>query len=57
MSTGAMLTVLIGSALALVLNWSALRNHALGRNQMLRMALIWAAVIAALTLIISQVKL
>lgn len=55
MSTGAILTVLIGSALALVLNWSALRNHQLGRDQLLKMALIWAAVIAVLTLIISQV--
>ena len=57
MSTGALLTVLVGSAMALVLNWSALRNHALGRNQMLRMALIWAAIIAALILIIGQVKI
>lgn len=57
MSTGALLTVLVGSAMALVLNWSALRNHALGRNQMLRMALIWAAIIAAVTLIIGQVKI
>ena len=57
MSTAAMITVLVGSAMALVINWNALRNHALGRNQMVRMALIWAAIIAALTLIISQVKL
>ncbi len=56
MSTGAILTLLIGSALALVLNWSALRNHALDRDQLLKMALIWAAAIAGLTLIISQVK-
>ncbi len=56
MSTGAILTLLIGSALALVLNWSALRNHALDRDQLLKMALIWAAAIAVLTLIISQVK-
>ena len=56
MSTGALVTVLAGSAMALVLNWNALRNHALGRNRMLQMALIWAAIIAALTLIISRVK-
>lgn len=57
MSTGALLTVLLSSAMALMLSGSALRNHALGRNQMLRMALIWAAIIAAVTLIISQVRL
>ena len=57
MSTGAMIAVVIGTVMVLMLNWRALRGHALGRDQMLKMAVIWAAIIAVLTLIISQVKL
>ena len=57
MSTGALLTAVIGTLMVLAINWNALRSHALGRNQMLKMAIIWAAIIAVLTLIISQVKL
>ena len=56
MSTGPMVAAVIGAAMVLTLNWRALRSHALGRDQMLKMALIWAAIIAVLTLIISQVK-
>ena len=56
MSTGAMLAAVIGTVMVLALNWNALRNHALGRDQMIRLALIWAAIIAVLTLVISQVK-
>ncbi len=56
MSTGAMVAAVIGAAMVLTLNWRALRSHALGRDQMLKMGLIWAAFIAVLTLIISQVK-
>ena len=57
MSTGAMVAGLIGAVMVLMLNWRALRSHALGRDQMFKMALIWAAIIGVLTLIISQVKL
>ena len=56
MSTGAMLAAVIGAVMVLALNWRALRSHALGRDQMLKMVLIWAAIIAVLTLVISQVK-
>ena len=56
MSTGAMLAAIIGAAMALTLAWRSLRSHELGRSKMLQTALIWAAIIAALTLIISQVK-
>ena len=52
MSTGTMLTALISAVMVLVINWRALLNHALGRNQMLKMALIWAAIIVVVTLII-----
>jgi len=55
MSTGAMVTAIIGAAMALVLAWNSMRSHQLGQNQMLKMALIWAAIIALLTLIISRV--
>lgn len=55
MSAGAMLAAVIGTAMVLLLNWRTLRNHALSRTQMLRMALIWGAVIAVLTVLISQV--
>ena len=55
MSTGAMIAVVIGTVMVLMLNWRALRGHALGRDQMFKTALIWAAIIAVLTLIISQV--
>ena len=57
MSTGAMVTALIGSAMALTLGWWSLRSHQLERSKMVKMALIWAAIIAALTLIISQLNL
>ena len=57
MSTGSMIAFVIGTVMVLMLNWRALRGHALGRDQMLKMAVIWAAIIAVLTLIISQVKL
>ena len=57
MSTGSMIAFVIGTVMVLMLNWRALRGHALGRDQMLKMALIWAAIIAVLTLIISQVNL
>ena len=56
MSTGAMLTTIIGAAMALTLSWRSLRSHQLGQSKMLQMALIWAGIIAVLTLIISQVK-
>ena len=54
MSTGAMLTAIIGSAMALTLSWRALRNHQLGQSKMLQMALIWVAIITVLTLVITQ---
>ena len=57
MSTGSMIAFVIGTVMVLMLNWRALRGHALGRDQMLKMAFIWAAIIAVLTLIISQVNL
>ena len=57
MSTGAMVAAIIGAAMALTLGWRSLRGHQLGQSRMLQMALIWAAIIAALTLIISQVKM
>ena len=57
MSTGSVIAFVIGTVMVLMLNWRALRGHALGRDQMLKMAVIWAAIIAVLTLIISQVKL
>ena len=56
MSTGATIATVIGAVMVLALNWNALRSHALDKNQLLKMALIWAAIIAALTLIISLVK-
>lgn len=56
MSTGLILTAVIGAAMALILNWNALRSHALGKNRLLNLALIWGAIIAVLTLVISQVK-
>ena len=56
MSTGAMVTAIIGAAMALTLGWRSLRSHQLGQSKMVQMALIWAAIIAGLTLIISQVK-
>ena len=56
MSTGAMIAGVIGAVMVLMLNWRALRSHALGRDQMIKLALIWAVIIAVLTLIISQVK-
>ena len=55
MSADAMVAAVIGTVMVLMLNWRALRNHALSRTQMLRMALIWGAVIAVLTVLISQV--
>ena len=56
MSTGAMVATMIGAVMVLALNWNALRSQALDRNQLVKMALIWAGIIAVLTLIISQVK-
>ena len=56
MSTGAMVTAIIGAAMALTLGWRSLRSHQLGQSKMLQMALIWAAIIAVLTLIISKVR-
>ena len=56
MSTGAMVATVIGAVMVLALNWNALRSQALDRNQLVKMALIWAGIIAVLTLIISQVK-
>ena len=56
MSTGAMVTAIIGAAMALTLGWRSLRSHQLGQSKMVQMAIIWAAIIAGLTLIISQVK-
>ena len=55
-STGAMVTAIIGAAMALTLGWQSLRSHELSRSRMVTMALIWAAIIAAVTLVISQVK-
>ena len=57
MSTGAMVMAIIGSAMALTLAWWSLRSQQLGQSKMFKMALIWAAIIAALTLIISQVSM
>ena len=57
MSAGAMVAAVIGTVMVLMLNWRALRNHALSRDQMLRMALIWGAIIAVLTVLISQVMM
>ena len=57
MSTGAMVAAIIGAAMALTLAWRSLRSHQLGQSKMLQMALIWGGIIAALTLIISQVKM
>ena len=56
MSTGTMIAAIIGAAMALTLSWQSLRSRQLGQRKMLQMALIWAGIIAALTLIISQVK-
>ena len=56
MSTGTMIAAIIGAAMALTLSWQSLRSRQLGSGKILRLALIWAAIIAALTLIISQVK-
>ncbi len=56
MTTGALLTAVIGTVMVLAINWNALRSHALGWNQLVKMALIWAAIIGVLTIIISQVK-
>ena len=56
MSTGLMVTAIIGAAMALTLAWQSLRSHELGRSKMIKMALIWAAIIAAVTLVISQIK-
>ena len=51
-----MVAAIVGAAMALTIGWRSLRSHQLGQSKMLKMALIWTAVIAALTLIISQVK-
>ena len=56
MSTGAILTAIIGSAMALLLSWRALRSHRLDQRKTIQMALIWGAIIVGLTLLISQVK-
>ena len=57
MSTGAMIAAIIGAAMALTLSWQSLRSRQLGSGKIVRLALIWAGIIAALTLIISQVKM
>jgi hypothetical protein len=57
MSTGFILTAIVGAAMALAINWRAMRSHALGNNQLLKLALIWVAIIAVLTLIIRQVRM
>ena len=56
MSTGTMIAAIIGAAMALTLSWQSLRSRQLGSGKILRLALIWAGIIAAMTLIISQVK-
>ena len=57
MSTGAIIAAVVGAAMALTLSWQSLRSRQFGSAKILRMALIWVAIFAALTLIISQVKL
>ena len=56
MSTGLMVTAIIGAAMALTLAWQSLRSHELSQSKMIKMALIWAAIIAVVTLVISQIK-
>ena len=56
MSTGAMVTMLIGAAMALLLNWRNLRSHGQPASKMVTSALIWAAIIAVLALLISQYR-
>ena len=57
MSTGAIIAAVVGAAMALTLSWQSLRSRQLGSGKILRLALIWAGIIAALTLIISLVKM
>ena len=56
MSTAAMVTMLIGAAIALLLNWRNLRSQAQPASKLVTSALIWAAIIAVLALLISQYR-
>lgn len=56
MSTAAMVTMLIGAAMALLLNWRNLRGHGQPASEMITSALIWAAIIGVLALVISQYR-
>ena len=56
MSTAAMVTMLIGAAMALLLNWRNLRGHGQPASKMITSALIWAAIIGVLALVISQYR-
>ena len=56
MSTAAMVTMLIGAAIALLLNWRNLRSQAQPASKLVTSALIWATIIAVLALFISQYR-
>lgn len=56
MSTAAMVTMLIGAAIALLLNWRNLRSQAQPVSKLVTSALIWAAIIGVLALFISQYR-
>ena len=56
MSTAAMVTMLIGAAIALLLNWRNLRSQAQPASKLVTSALIWAAIIGVLALLISQYR-
>ena len=56
MSTAAMVTMLIGAAIALLLNWRNLRSQAQPVSKLVTSALIWATIIGVLALFISQYR-
>ena len=56
MSTAAMVTMLIGAAIALLLNWRNLRSQAQPASKLVTSALIWATIIGVLALFISQYR-
>ena len=56
MSNTAMWTAIIGSIMALTLAWSSLRSFRLDQGKTVRLALIWIAIIAGLTLAIGYLK-
>lgn len=53
MSTTSIILAVLGAAMALAINWRALRSHGLAGGKMAQMALIWGVILVGLTLLVS----